>query len=152
MERKDYKFEGSLYEFLGIVQWSLTVRQAHKDGREDGFDIATNPKKNLEAAEEYGITTENLIKELVRLGREAEDSVEYNLYKMEELRKYSFDKTFLERLKDNEVTIDDIDDYVEYWHSSKNPSKSLREYLGLTSLEYDRWAKEGNDIFLELIS
>ena len=36
---EEYKFDGSAYEFLGIMRWSLVARQMLKDHRKDCSDV-----------------------------------------------------------------------------------------------------------------
>ena len=48
------------------------------------------------------------------------------------------EKTFVEALRDGEINVGSIDDYIEYWHTH-NTNKNLRDFLGLTQNEYDMW-------------
>lgn len=45
-----------------------------------------------------------------------------------------------------EAMLDDIDDYIEYWHTN-DLDCDLEEFLGLTEYESQQWLHEGNDIF-----
>lgn len=49
----------------------------------------------------------------------------------------SKDKTFMEKFRAHECEADDVDDYVDIWHSSpKSETRSLHEFLGMTWTEY----------------
>lgn len=52
------------------------------------------------------------------------------------------DKTFYEKLIDNEIKIDDIDFYIENWKNG-NSEKTIYEYLGLTDKQYEIYKKQG---------
>ena len=45
------------------------------------------------------------------------------------------------------ATLDDLDNYVERWHTS-DIDCDLNEYLGLTESEYGKWLKTGTDDIL----
>jgi hypothetical protein len=45
-----------------------------------------------------------------------------------------------------EAMLEDIDDYIEYWHTHDLDCE-LEDFLGLTEYESLRWLHEGNDIF-----
>jgi hypothetical protein len=45
------------------------------------------------------------------------------------------ERTFLNLYRTHQVTLDDIDEYVDKWHYS-NSDKPLSEYLGMTWEEY----------------
>lgn len=82
MKNKEYKCPYSLYHFLGIMKWSLVTKQMDEDNREDRFEVMTNPNKIEEVAEEYGINSYTLMKELIRFADEAKQSIEYNLHEI----------------------------------------------------------------------
>lgn len=48
---------------------------------------------------------------------------------------------FLDLLHAGEVTPEQIDDFIEVWHT-ENPPVQLHVFLGMTWLEYRSWAKE----------
>lgn len=60
-----------------------------------------------------------------------------------------YKQSFVQACIDCNAEISDLDNYIEYWHTHKMDT-SLREFLGLTQQEYERWGKEG-DIVLENI-
>ena len=47
-------------------------------------------------------------------------------------------QSFMQMCVDGEELVSNLDLYVEKWHKSKS-KKSLREYLGMTILEYNNW-------------
>jgi hypothetical protein len=60
------------------------------------------------------------------------------------------DKSFMESFMAGDASIDDLSDYIEFWHTHKT-GISLREFLGITKDEYDRWAKSDDAIFYEFL-
>lgn len=71
---EEYKFDGSAYEFLGIIRWSLVAREMQKDHRKDCFDVLRDSDKVGEVADEYGMDGYVLIKELIRLTDELKNT------------------------------------------------------------------------------
>lgn len=51
-----------------------------------------------------------------------------------------FKKPFAEAYRAYEVTAEQIDDYVEYWHNH-DTGNSLQEFLGMTKDEFYKWIK-----------
>ena len=133
---KEYKFDGSVYKFLGMMQWTLTVRKAYEEGHPEGFKVATDPEVNKKVAEEYGITEKAVLYELVRLGKEAEGTLEYNLYEMDRLKRFSNGKTFLSQLKSGDVEVNEIDDFIEYWHRNQDDSSVWSDPLNYPTPKY----------------
>lgn len=74
---EEYKFDGSAYEFLGIMRWSLVARQMLKDHRKDCSDVLRDSDKVGEVADEYGMDGYVLIKELIRLTDELKNTEFY---------------------------------------------------------------------------
>jgi hypothetical protein len=61
------------------------------------------------------------------------------------------DRSFVERALAGEVTIDEIDDFVDDWHD--NPGDlPLYEHLGFTKDEYALWLKSPDSLPLILSS
>lgn len=90
--KKEYKCPYSLYHFLGIMKWSLVVRQMQEDNRKDIYDAMVNPDKIEEVAGEYGINQYSLIKELIRFADEAKNTLEYQLHELDEAIKEEKDE------------------------------------------------------------
>jgi len=60
------------------------------------------------------------------------------------------DKSFVERCLAGEALADEIDDYIDLWHSGDGePIESLAQFLGFTDLEYRLWVEKPH--FLEFI-
>lgn len=74
---EEYKFDGSAYEFLGIMRWSLSAREMQKEHRKDRFDVLKDSTKLEEIADEYGMDDYALIKELIRLTDELKNTEFY---------------------------------------------------------------------------
>lgn len=49
--------------------------------------------------------------------------------------------TFADRFLAGEVSIDDIDDYIDAWHDGTGPTP-LYHYLGLSWDEYCAWVQD----------
>jgi hypothetical protein len=54
-------------------------------------------------------------------------------------------KTFIEMCVNSERTDDDVDSFVEAWHTSGD-KRSLRESLGLSAEEYADWVARPESI------
>lgn len=52
-------------------------------------------------------------------------------------------KTFMEKCVDGEASVEEVDEYVEYWHTHEI-DMPLHEYLGLSPSEYALCGREGN--------
>lgn len=54
--------------------------------------------------------------------------------------------TFIEDVLSGDARLDDVDDYVERWHTAPRESPiakmQLHEYLGLTRDEYGKWVEQ----------
>ena len=70
MPEKDWKWDGSLWEFLEIVQWTLVTRQLGKDQPEGWSKMITNPQMIDMKAEEYGITLRAINDEMYRISQD----------------------------------------------------------------------------------
>lgn len=55
---------------------------------------------------------------------------------------FNIEKTFYEELVDNNVSINDIDIYIEKWKKS-NSIKTIYEYLGMTNKQYEIYVEQG---------
>jgi hypothetical protein len=49
-------------------------------------------------------------------------------------------KTYVQACLDGDANIFDLDDYIDYWHNN-DIGMTLREFLGLTPYEYQKWGK-----------
>ena len=61
-----------------------------------------------------------------------------------------FEKSFIEAYLAGEVNLDNLDDYIQHWHTN-DTGNELREFLGMTSEEYTEWLKFGNGLSLRKI-
>ena len=66
-----WKFDGSIWEFLGTVQWALVFRELGRSGRRHVLEIASKPDQVEAAAQEYGITYRVLANEMQRISKDA---------------------------------------------------------------------------------
>lgn len=59
--------------------------------------------------------------------------------------------TFVEALKQKLTKLNDLDDWVEAWHTCASLSdKSLRDYLGFDKDRYGAWMRNGDDALIDL--
>ena len=72
-------------------------------------------------------------------------------------RYYSWDeggchmyKNFIIDFFEEGLLLEDIDDYVEYWHANEM-NQSLKDFLGLNDYEYEVWLQEGNDVIRDVL-
>jgi hypothetical protein len=66
--QEEWKFDGSMWEFIDIMKWSLVVREARRRGEENCFEIMCTPELIEIKSEEYGITVPRIAEEMVRIG------------------------------------------------------------------------------------
>ena len=58
-----------------------------------------------------------------------------------------FEKSFIDACLTGDALLDDIEDYIEYWHENDS-GLELNEFLGMTPHEYAEWIKTGEDMVL----
>ncbi len=61
-----------------------------------------------------------------------------------------YDKSFIDECLYGVGDIEDIYDYIQYWHTHQM-DKSLEEFLGLTDYEYNAWIKNDDNILREIL-
>lgn len=59
-------------------------------------------------------------------------------------------KNFIEDCLNGFAFLEEIDDYVEYWHTH-DIDCNLEEFIGLTEYESEKWLQEGNDILRDIL-
>jgi hypothetical protein len=59
-------------------------------------------------------------------------------------------KNFINDFLTEGLLIEEIDDYVEYWHNNDS-DESLQGFLGFTDYEYEVWMQEGNDVVRDIL-
>jgi len=59
-------------------------------------------------------------------------------------------KNFINDFLSEGLLIEEIDDYVEYWHNN-DCKESLQEFLGFTDYEYEVWMQQGNDVVRDIL-
>lgn len=74
-----------------------------------------------------------------------------SILRIEEYEAKKKPKTFIDKCVSGETTIDQIDDYIDEWHVSKEDNGELYEFLGLTEEEYAEWMPTGKTEVLERI-
>ena len=61
----------------------------------------------------------------------------------------SYDRDFVSLALDGEVMMDEIDDYVDSWHTTQD-NRTLHEYLGMNQEEYALWLTSPDSLALIL--
>ena len=61
-----------------------------------------------------------------------------------ELRIIKVKKPFIVALIAGDVSLNDLNDFVKYWHTH-DTGNGLREFLGLTQEEYAQWCRSSSD-------
>ena len=61
-----------------------------------------------------------------------------------------FNIPYAEAVRTGKVNVDEIDDYIEYWHRH-NIGDSLHDFLCMTKDEYIAWIKRGNMALPEIL-
>ena len=59
-------------------------------------------------------------------------------------------KNYIDDFFEKGLTIEDINDYVEYWHNHET-EQTLKDFLGLNDHEYEIWMWEGNDVIRDIL-
>lgn len=54
--------------------------------------------------------------------------------------------TFLEACQRGEASAEDIDDWIERWHTIDSQGMTLAAYLGMTEEEYSEWLHDSQAI------
>ncbi len=61
-----------------------------------------------------------------------------------------FEQNFIDGCLYGTTEIEELDDYVEYWHTHETDN-TLRDFLGMTQYEYGEWLKHGNVILRDIL-
>lgn len=61
-----------------------------------------------------------------------------------------FEHNFIEGCLYGDNELEDLDTYVEYWHTHETPN-TLREFIGMTTYEYEEWLKYGDSIIRDIL-
>jgi len=67
----NWKFDGTIWDFIETIQWALVIREASKRNDPDIGIIMTTPNLIFRKADEYGITREAIISEMLTIGATA---------------------------------------------------------------------------------
>ena len=67
----NWHWDGSVWSFIGIVQWALTIHKAAEDNLPNMMDIAGDRRKLSAKAREYGIDEFSIANEMIRIGQDA---------------------------------------------------------------------------------
>ena len=69
-ENQAWHFDGSIWEFVKVVQWALVFRQLIIEDRiMDWSEIGCNEKKLKQAAAAYGITYRNISEDMKEISQ-----------------------------------------------------------------------------------
>ena len=61
-----------------------------------------------------------------------------------------FEQAFIKECLFGDAELEDIDSYVEYWHTHET-NNSLRDFLGMTQYEYTEWLKYGDVVLRDIL-
>lgn len=61
-----------------------------------------------------------------------------------------FERTFLEACIDGLGDLEDLNDYIDYWQTHEL-NLSLREFLGMTEYEYEKWLQNDDTIIRDIL-
>ncbi|MDR2615756.1 MAG: hypothetical protein LBC28_04160 [Oscillospiraceae bacterium] len=61
-----------------------------------------------------------------------------------------YKKNFIDACMSGEAFLDDIDDYVDYWHEN-NTGGSLQDFLGMTESEYAAWCERDDNVLHDIL-
>lgn len=75
-QKTEWKYDGTLWDFIEIVQWSLVMREVMDHKKDELWTIMASPELVRNAADEYGITYQAVADEMVRCGRDAQTMLE----------------------------------------------------------------------------
>ena len=68
----DWKWEGTLWDFVDVVQWAMLMHRLNETHETDAWEILSDPRRVREKAEEHGITRRAIVREMLRIGRDGE--------------------------------------------------------------------------------
>ena len=71
MENKEWSWDGSIWEFIETIKWSLVLLRLGREKPESWTDILNNPDLVKKKAAEYGMNNWAISKEMVRIGTDA---------------------------------------------------------------------------------
>lgn len=61
-----------------------------------------------------------------------------------------FERDFITGCLYGDVELEDIENYVEYWHTHET-NNSLCDFLGMTKYEYTEWLKYGDTVLRDIL-
>ena len=61
-----------------------------------------------------------------------------------------FEYSFIDGCLYGTTELEDLDDYVEYWHTHET-NNTLREFLGMSPYEYAEWLKLGDAVIRDIL-
>ena len=61
-----------------------------------------------------------------------------------------FEKTYAKALRAGAITYDEIDNYIEYWHTH-DTGNSLQDFLGMTKDEFVKYIKYGDRYIFDIL-
>ncbi len=71
MENKEWNWDGTIWEFVDVIKWSLVFRRLGREKPEGWTDIVNDPDLVKKKAAEYGMNEWTISKEMVRIGTDA---------------------------------------------------------------------------------
>ena len=68
----DWRWEGTLWDFVDIVQWAMLMHILSERHEADTWNILSNPSLVREKADSFGLTRRAIVSELLRIGTDGE--------------------------------------------------------------------------------
>lgn len=65
---KEWRWNGSIWDFAETIQWALVFRQLSKDKPDGWSNMVSDPKMIEQKANEYGMTLRAITREMLRIG------------------------------------------------------------------------------------
>ena len=72
-EKHKWHWEGSIWYFLDIVQWAFVYHKVGTEKPDNWTEIMRNPELVKQKAEEYGMTYDAIIDEMLRIGKDGKN-------------------------------------------------------------------------------
>ena len=84
----------------------------------------------------------------IRLSTNINQKVGINVTNKKE--KLMYENSFIQKCLNGKANLFELDNYIEFWHTH-DVEVSLRDYLGLTSSEYEEWENGSDSIFRDIL-
>lgn len=66
----DWRWDGTLWDFVEIVQWAMVFHTVAKNNEPDAWKAVSDPKLVREYEDKHGITRRAVVSEMLRIGND----------------------------------------------------------------------------------